>query len=79
MEPVAMSTDILVEEDLCPIACAWHKRGLIKWLENNRIPYVLAASGWPRVHRKALERAMGVLDTVEIGGKPVEFNFDSLK
>lgn len=75
---MAVSDDILAEADLCAIADAWHKRGLIKWLEHNHIPYVLAASGWPRVHRKALERAMGVREKTE-STERVEFNFDSVK
>lgn len=75
----AAVSDILTEEDLCPIACAWHKRGLAKWLDEQRIPYVVAASGWPRVHRKALERAMGVRDDKPTEGRRVEFDFGSLK
>lgn len=75
---MAVIDDILVEADLCAIAHTWHKRGLIKWLDDNRIPYVLARSGWPRVHRKALEHAMGVREKVEKTGA-VEFNFDSVK
>lgn len=73
-----MSSDILAEDDLCAIACAWQKRALIEWLDHNRIPYVLARSGWPRVHRKALEHAMGVREKVE-KNEAVEFNFDSVK
>lgn len=72
-------SDILTEDDLCSIADAWHRRKLVSWLEHNRIPYVLAASGWPRVHRKALERAMGVREEGPPRGQPIEFNFDSLK
>lgn len=70
--------DILAEDDLCPIACAWNKATLSKWLTENGIPYVVARSGWPRVHRKALERALGV----EVEKQPerkMSFNFDSLK
>lgn len=70
--------EILTEEELCPIAAAWGRPKLIKWLDNNRIPYVIAASGWPRVHRKALERALGVRDNEPVA-KPVEFNFEVLK
>lgn len=72
-------SDILTEEYLCALADAWHKRGLLAWLDKNRIPYVIAASGWPRVHRKALERAMGVREEGPLRGQPIEFNFDSLK
>lgn len=39
---MAVIDDILPEADLCAIADAWHKRGLIKWLDDNRIPYVFA-------------------------------------
>ena len=75
---MAVSDDILAEEDLCALADARHKRVLVKWLDDNRIPYVLARSGWPRVHRKALEHAMGVREKTESTGL-VEFNFDSVK
>lgn len=72
-------SDILTEDDLCSIADAWHRRKLTAWLNDNRIPYVLAASGWPRVHRKALEQAMGVRNEAAVTGKPVEFDFGSIK
>lgn len=75
-----MSEDILTEEDLCPIADHWTRGGLLEWLKTNGITYVVARSGWPRVHRKALERAMGVTpeaDRIEV--KAAEFNFDALK
>lgn len=85
-----MSEDILTEEHLCPIADHWTRGGLIEWLKTNGIPYVVARSGWPRVHRKALERAMGVQP--DVGGVEVKeaafkfgtleasgFNFDALK
>lgn len=76
---MAITNDILSEEDLCPIADVWHKRGLAAWLERNRIPYVLSRSGWPRVHRKALEHAMGVRDKTVDSSTPIEFNFDSIR
>ena len=72
-------SDILNEDELCSIADAWHRRKLAAWLDKNQIPYVLAASGWPRVHRKALEQAMGVRNESIVTGKPVEFDFGSLK
>lgn len=75
-----MSEDILTEEDLCPIADHWTRGGLLEWLRSNGIPFVIARSGWPRVHRKALERAMGVQpDAAGIEVKTAEFNFDALK
>ena len=75
-----MSEDILTEEDLCPIADHWTRGGLIEWLKTNGITYVVARSGWPRVHRKALERAMGVQpDATGIEVKEAAFNFDALK
>lgn len=70
--------DILAEDELCPIACAWNRTTLSKWLNDNRIPYVIARSGWPRVHRKALERALGV-DVERQPELRTSFNFDSLK
>jgi hypothetical protein len=76
---MAITNDILGEEELCAIADVWHKRGLAAWLERNRIPYVLARSGWPRVHRKALEHAMGVREKTVADSTTVEFNFDGLK
>lgn len=72
------SLEILTEEELCPVAAAWGRHKLIKWLDGNRIPYVIAASGWPRVHRKALERALGV-SGAEAPQKSVEFNFEAIK
>lgn len=75
-----MSEDILTEEHLCPIADHWTRGGLLEWLKTNGIPYVVARSGWPRVHRKAFERAFGVRPDAEgVEVKVVDFNFDALK
>lgn len=75
-----MITDILTEEELCPITGHWSRDKLKAWLQENHIPFIIAKSGWPRVHRKALERAMGVIEHVETKqAGSVEFNFDSLK
>ena len=72
--------DILTEDDLCPIADSRTRGGLLEWLKSNGIPYVIARTGWPRVHRKALERAFGVRpDSTGIEVKEVQFDFDSLK
>lgn len=72
--------DILTEDELCPIADHWTRGGLMDWLKGNSIPYVVARSGWPRVHRKALERALGVRPDAEgLEVKEVAFNFDALK
>jgi hypothetical protein len=72
--------DILNEGHLCAIADYHTRHGLKLWLQDNSIPYIEAKSGWPRVHRKALEQAMGVKsaqDAVSIA--PVEFNFNTLR
>lgn len=73
--------DILTEEELCPIADYHTRDGLKAWLRGNGVPFLTAKSGWPRVHRKALEKAMGVQHPGSdlIKGEPVEFNFDSLR
>lgn len=73
--------DILTEAELCPIAEHWTRAGLEKWLRAHTIPFVVSRSGWARVHRKALERAMGVnVDPVVQAGKPaVEINFDAIR
>lgn len=72
--------DILTERELCPIADYHTRDGLRLWLRANSIPFIEAKSGWPRVHRKALEKAMGVGEADTIKGEPlVEFNFDALR
>lgn len=76
----AVSGDILTEDELCPISGYWTRDGLKKWLTDNRITYVVAKNGWPRIHRKALERALGVAPDAKLDGpKEVAFNFDALK
>lgn len=75
-----MIDDILTEEKLCRIADHWTREKLKAWLHENHIPFIIARSGWPRVHRKALERAMGVTD--EVAAKPdleAQFNFEAVK
>lgn len=75
-----MTNDILTEEDLCAIADYHTRDGLKSWLRSNSIPFIEAKSGWPRVHRKALEHAMGVKQAENNRkGAPVEFNFDALR
>lgn len=75
-----MIQDILTEEELCPITGHWTRDGLKAWLQQHNIVYLIARSGWPRIHRKALERAMGVTEQAEVGAPSnVEFNFDALK
>lgn len=71
--------DILTERELCALAGIGQKELLKKWLQGNGIPYLLAQSGWPRVHRKALEQAMGVSVRPEPTDKAVDFNFEGLK
>jgi hypothetical protein len=75
-----VTNDILTEDDLCAIADYHTRDGLKAWLRFNSIPFIEAKSGWPRVHRKALEHAMGVKQGEDLAkGAPVEFNFDSLR
>ena len=75
-----MISDILTEEVLCPLTGHWNREKLKGWLQENRIPFIIARSGWPLVHRKALERAMGVSDQIEVKeAANVEFNFGALK
>jgi hypothetical protein len=74
--------DILTETELCPVAEHWTRGGLMDWLRSNSIPFVVARSGWPRVHRKALERAMGVKTEELVKGiqvKELDINFDAIK
>lgn len=72
--------DILTELELRPLAECWTREGLKSWLQENYVPFVVAKSGWPRVHRKALEHAMGVKsgELLKIEEAP-EFDFDSLR
>lgn len=75
-----MITNILTEEELCPITGHWNREKLKAWLQENHIPFIIAKSGWPRVHVRALERALGVAELSETKqAGAVEFNFDSLK
>lgn len=71
--------DVLTERELCNISGIGQKELLKRWLAQNNIPFLLAHSGWPRVHRKALEQAMGVFARPESTSKAVEFNFEVLK
>jgi hypothetical protein len=74
-----LADDILTEDHLCNLSGNRTREGLRAWLDQNKIPYLLARSGWPRVHRKALEAAMGVGGAADAGlAKPVEFNFAAL-
>lgn len=75
-----MLDDILTEEQLCPIAGHFTRSGLRLWLDKYGIKYLVASSGWPRVHRKALERAMGVAAGEQAEAiNDVQFNFESLR
>lgn len=75
-----IGTDILTEEDLCPISDHWTRGGLMDWLRGNGITYVVAKNGWPRVHRKALEQVLGVKpDEAGIEVKEIDFNFGAVK
>lgn len=71
--------DIVTEEDLCEISGHWTREGLKAWLTNNGITFVIAKNGWPRVHRKALERAFGVQHEEKPQVKTFDFNFESLR
>ena len=74
-----MIEDVLTEESLCAIADYHTRDGLKAWLQANGIPFIEAKSGWPRVHRKALERAMGVHTGEDlVKGAPIKFDFQSL-
>lgn len=73
--------DILTETELCPIADCWTRGGLEKWLRSYNIPFVVSRSGWPRVHRKALERSMGVSvePVLAAKSKDIDINFDAIR
>ena len=73
--------DILTETELCPIAECWTRKGLETWLRGHNIPFVVSRSGWARVHRKALEHAMGVHAAPVVSAKPIDLdiNFDTLR
>lgn len=76
----AAITDVLTEQSLCLISDHHTREGLRAWLSENKIPYLLAKSGWPRVHRKALETAMGIADNTPLPITPsADFAFDSLR
>lgn len=74
-----MISDVMTEDELCVISGHYTRDGLKTWLDQHKILYLIAKSGWPRVHRKALERAMGASVVEHIEAKPVEFNFEALK
>lgn len=71
-------SEILTEQELMVISDAATRPTMRAWLESNGIPYLIARSGWPRVHRKAIERAMGV-KTDDTSEQVIAFNFDALK
>lgn len=74
-----MISNILTEEELCPMTGHQTREGLKSWLTQHKIPFLIARSGWPRVHIKALERAMGVVEKLDVAATPVEFNFEAVK
>jgi hypothetical protein len=74
-----VNADILTEDELTLLSGAGTRPTMIRWLMDNRVPYLLARSGWPRVHRKALEEVMGVGKTKQAAGQPVQFNFGAIK
>lgn len=74
-----MTEEILTEQELMVLSDAATRPTMRAWLEANNIPYLIARSGWPRVHRKAVERAMGVRDETTASGSPVVFDFGALK
>ena len=71
--------DILTEQELCLISDYHTRDGLKTWLKENSVPFILAKSGWPRVHRKALEKAMGVSAQEDPTKGLIEFDFDKVK
>lgn len=71
-------SEILTEQELMVISDAATRPTMLAWLQSNGIPYLVARSGWPRVHRKAIERALGVVPD-EKPAKDFVFNFDALK
>lgn len=73
-----MNADILTQEELVLLSGAGTRPTMIRWLLDNHIPYLLARSGWPRVHRKALEEVMGVGKNNQVA-KLVEFNFGAVR
>lgn len=75
-----INESIITERDLTLISGHATRDGLIGWLKTNNIPFITAKTGWPRVHIKALEVAMGVrqADDVKVEG-PVEFDFSALR
>jgi hypothetical protein len=74
-----MTVDVITGDELCRITGHKTREGLKTWLTQHNIQFLIARSGWPLVHRKALERAMGVTSDVEVTQAPVEFNFEALK
>lgn len=75
-----ISADILTEDELCHLSEHWTRAGLMGWLQAHRIPFVVAKNGWPRVHRKALERVLGVQpDEASVAVKEIDFNFGAVK
>lgn len=75
-----MIDHIYTEEELRLISGHHTRDGMSAWLKSQGIPFIIAKSGWPRVHVKALERAMGVSvdDKIEIK-TAAPFNFDALR
>ena len=79
-EAAMINDEIFTEIALRPLADCWTRSGLIEWLTRAGIPFVVSKNGWPRVHRKALEAAMGVKHADEAAkAEAVEFNFDALR
>jgi hypothetical protein len=72
--------DIIAEDVLMHLSGTKSKQRLSYWLAKNQIPFLLAKSGWPRVHRKALEHAMGVrVIEKNVTNQYVDFNFDAVR
>jgi hypothetical protein len=72
--------DIIAEDVLMYLSGTKTKQRLALWLAKNQVPFLLAKSGWPRVHRKALEQAMGVCQhDQKITNENVDFNFDAIR
>lgn len=65
--------NVLTEEDLKPITGTGTRPAMCAWLNDNKIPYLVARSGWPRVHERAMEYALGVADAPPAANDEIDF------
>ena len=52
---------ILTRPELVTLTGRRTRAGQMRVLAANRIPYIIAADGWPRVHEAALLESLGVV------------------